>query len=232
MTAAGAPSPRNRLGATTFIIAALGAVLACIPATVALGGLLSLAVIIPAILSVRRCRKGVADNRHRSVAALVLAPVFFIVAVILTPPAPGVATTTVSKVESLTAAASASPTVSATAIPERASSPPRPAPSPTTKIASPAPPARVATPAPARARVVAPAAASASATASDGASGVSSACDESTHYVNSSGNCVLRPVQAAVAPSGATAKCVDGSYSSSQHRQGTCSRHGGVAAWL
>ncbi|HEY0812030.1 MAG TPA: DUF3761 domain-containing protein, partial [Pseudonocardia sp.] len=26
--------------------------------------------------------------------------------------------------------------------------------------------------------------------------------------------------------------CGDGTYSSSQHRQGTCSRHGGVAAWL
>lgn len=28
-----------------------------------------------------------------------------------------------------------------------------------------------------------------------------------------------------------TAQCVDGSYSYSQHRQGTCSYHGGVAVW-
>jgi hypothetical protein len=35
-----------------------------------------------------------------------------------------------------------------------------------------------------------------------------------------------------VAPAGATAKCNDGTYSSSQHRQGTCSGHKGVAQWL
>ena len=34
------------------------------------------------------------------------------------------------------------------------------------------------------------------------------------------------------APDGASAKCRDGSYSFSQSRRGTCSRHGGVAAWL
>lgn len=34
------------------------------------------------------------------------------------------------------------------------------------------------------------------------------------------------------APAGATARCRDGTYSFSQHRAGTCSHHGGVAAWL
>jgi hypothetical protein len=52
------------------------------------------------------------------------------------------------------------------------------------------------------------------------------------YYVNSDGNCVHRPVQAPGPPAGATAKCNDGSYSFSQHRQGTCSGHGGVATWL
>jgi hypothetical protein len=33
-------------------------------------------------------------------------------------------------------------------------------------------------------------------------------------------------------PVGATAQCRDGTYSFSQHRQGTCSHHGGVARWL
>jgi hypothetical protein len=33
-------------------------------------------------------------------------------------------------------------------------------------------------------------------------------------------------------PSGATAQCVDGTYSYSQHRSGTCSHHGGVARWI
>src|SRR5438445_7884401 len=33
-------------------------------------------------------------------------------------------------------------------------------------------------------------------------------------------------------PSGATARCRDGTYSFSKHRSGTCSHHGGVATWL
>jgi hypothetical protein len=33
-------------------------------------------------------------------------------------------------------------------------------------------------------------------------------------------------------PTGATAKCKDGTYSKSKHRAGTCSSHGGVAEWL
>jgi hypothetical protein len=52
------------------------------------------------------------------------------------------------------------------------------------------------------------------------------------YYRNSSGNCVHRPEQAPARPAGATAKCTDGAYSFSQHRQGTCSGHGGVAQWL
>jgi len=34
------------------------------------------------------------------------------------------------------------------------------------------------------------------------------------------------------APTGATARCNDGTYSYSQHHQGSCSHHGGVATWL
>jgi hypothetical protein len=33
-------------------------------------------------------------------------------------------------------------------------------------------------------------------------------------------------------PTGATAKCKDGTYSKSKHHAGTCSSHGGVAEWL
>ncbi len=33
-------------------------------------------------------------------------------------------------------------------------------------------------------------------------------------------------------PEGATAKCKDGTYSSSKTRQGACSSHGGVAEWF
>ena len=49
------------------------------------------------------------------------------------------------------------------------------------------------------------------------------------------GACALAvlPVRAvAAAPPGATARCADGTYSFSQHHAGTCSHHGGVAAWL
>lgn len=48
-------------------------------------------------------------------------------------------------------------------------------------------------------------------------------------YINSDGNYVPSPGSN---PSGATARCNDGTYSYSQHRQGTCSHHGGVAEWL
>lgn len=51
-------------------------------------------------------------------------------------------------------------------------------------------------------------------------------------YVNSAGNTVCRPEEAASAPAGATAECADGTYSFSESRSGTCSHHGGVARWL
>jgi hypothetical protein len=52
------------------------------------------------------------------------------------------------------------------------------------------------------------------------------------YYTKVNGQRVHRPVHADHAPKGATARCRDGSYSFSQHHQGTCSHHGGVAAWL
>ena len=52
------------------------------------------------------------------------------------------------------------------------------------------------------------------------------------YYTNSSGNLVHAPAYAPSVPVGATAQCVDGTYSFSQHRSGTCSHHGGVAKWL
>src|SRR5215470_9721522 len=55
---------------------------------------------------------------------------------------------------------------------------------------------------------------------------------QSEYYSNVSGNLVHRPVFSVQQPTGATAQCVDGSWSFSQHRRGTCSYHGGVARWL
>jgi hypothetical protein len=51
----------------------------------------------------------------------------------------------------------------------------------------------------------------------------------SDYYRNSSGHCVHRPSSD---PAGATALCVDGTYSYSEHASGTCSHHGGVARWI
>jgi hypothetical protein len=51
------------------------------------------------------------------------------------------------------------------------------------------------------------------------------------YYTNVSGNTVHAPAYSSSVPSGASAKCGDGTYSFSQHRQGTCSHHGGVSVW-
>jgi hypothetical protein len=54
------------------------------------------------------------------------------------------------------------------------------------------------------------------------------------HYVNKAGQEVHSPAKSidGKVPAGASAKCGDGSYSFSKSRRGTCSQHGGVAAWL
>lgn len=52
------------------------------------------------------------------------------------------------------------------------------------------------------------------------------------YYTATSGDRVYRPVRARTAPSAATARCYDGSYSFSESRGGTCSHHGGVAEWF
>jgi len=54
----------------------------------------------------------------------------------------------------------------------------------------------------------------------------------SDYYTAASGHRVHRPVRAARAPAGASARCADGSYSFSESRRGTCSHHGGVTRWL
>ena len=57
---------------------------------------------------------------------------------------------------------------------------------------------------------------------------------EHGHYINKDGNVVHSPAHTVDGhvPAGASARCRDGSYSFSVHRQGTCSHHGGVVAWL
>ena len=52
------------------------------------------------------------------------------------------------------------------------------------------------------------------------------------YYTNANGNTVHSPAYSNTVPAGATAQCRDGTYSFSQHREGTCSYHGGVMEWL
>ena len=52
-------------------------------------------------------------------------------------------------------------------------------------------------------------------------------------YINHDGSLVHRPARdSSGRPQGATALCLDGTYSFSQHITGTCSYHGGVRIWL
>ena len=51
------------------------------------------------------------------------------------------------------------------------------------------------------------------------------------YYTNVAGHHVHRPMMASRRPAGATAHCGDGSWSFSEHHQGTCSHHSGVAEW-
>ena len=52
------------------------------------------------------------------------------------------------------------------------------------------------------------------------------------YYTATSGHRVHREVRSSSAPSGATARCRDSSWSFSESHRGTCSHHGGVASWL
>jgi len=235
----------------TFVVVLLGAVLAVFPATAGLGLLLCLAAIVPAIVAYLRTRRGAATNRRRSAAAVALAPAFVAVAVVVgaaatpstsggvgraaEPEAPqaggpvaahGVAGTPAVVVGapqgSAGVTAQAAPAQAAPAAPTAAASPRQ---APHAQSARPAVVAPKPAQAPKPATKPAPVAPEPPPSSGGG-------CDEDTHYVNVSGNCVLRPVVAAVAPSGASARCKDGTYSSSQHRSGTCSKHGGVQDWL
>lgn len=58
------------------------------------------------------------------------------------------------------------------------------------------------------------------------------AVEDTGYYRNVSGHEVHRPAHANSTPPGASARCGDGTYSFSEHHQGTCSHHGGVASWL
>lgn len=51
-------------------------------------------------------------------------------------------------------------------------------------------------------------------------------------YRNINGDCISLPGDFPYPPTGANALCRDGTYSFSDHRRGSCARHGGVYSWL
>ncbi|MFA5778189.1 MAG: DUF3761 domain-containing protein [Candidatus Paceibacterota bacterium] len=59
-----------------------------------------------------------------------------------------------------------------------------------------------------------------------------SSLSNDNYYTNTYGNSVHSPAYSNSVPAGASARCGDGTYSFSQNRRGTCSRHGGVNEWL
>ncbi len=61
---------------------------------------------------------------------------------------------------------------------------------------------------------------------------ISQAFGADVFYTNARGHSVHRPMTASARPSGATARCLDGSWSFSESHRGTCSHHGGVSRWL
>jgi hypothetical protein len=236
--------PRNGLGAVTFVVVLLGALLAVIPASAGLGFVLCVLAIIPAVVAYQRTRKGAATNRRRSLAAVAMAPAFVVVAVVVgsatAPLTTGGVGTAARELPDRSVAATGQPLPSAAPVDSAAPTPPSGAAAPvaagvrdSARVAGSAPRAATTT-RPGRATAAPPVRAVAPKPAPKPASagGTGGACNETTHYVNVSGNCVLLPVAAATAPAGASAQCADGTYSSSQHRSGTCSHHGGVQRWL
>lgn len=240
---------RHRFAAVVLGLVVAAAVLAVFPVTAAFGTVLCLLLVIPAVVAVWRTRRAPVGTRRRSVAALVVAPVFLLVGAGVvgagSPPRPPVtvvaeaaparvpAAVPTSEPAAVAPLAAAPTSAQAPAVVAAAAAAPE-AVGPQSVIApQPVAPQPVApqpiAPRPATLPPAAPQQAAAKPAAPQPVA--ASSCGASS-YINSSGNCVPRPVAAAAPPAGATAQCKDSEYSFSQRRQGTCSGHGGVARWL
>jgi len=217
MTANQRPSPCNGLGAVALVVV-VGAVFAVIPATALLGALLCVVAIPPAFVSFRRVRKGSGTDRGRALAGLVLAPVFFVLALgigVATSPALTASSRIATPPRTHLASAPAPPQSSAAMVsaPVQAGAPVPVLPAPISAPAASAvaPPSVAAAPVPAETSVAPPAPVHSSAPANApalphrGTAGGSS-CEKSTHYVNSKNACVSRPTAAITPPPGARAR--------------------------
>lgn len=226
-----------RIGTVPFLCVVVFGALTLIPATRPVGTVLLLLLALPALVGWLRARRLTDGSRGLTSANAVLCGLLFVVGVALSPsplPAPPAEISTGTSASQTvpdtvgvdsTQAVAPAPTAVAPA-PDGAASTQAVAPAPTAAPVAPrlfvAPPRQTPS-SPAPHSVETP---SRTATSQPGAS-----CGADS-YINADGNCVHRPVAAPSAPSGATAQCKDGTYSFSQHRQGTCSGHGGVSHWL
>jgi Protein of unknown function (DUF3761) len=68
--------------------------------------------------------------------------------------------------------------------------------------------------------------------ACSGHGGVQKATTGATSPEKSTPPASIAAAAGGTAPAGATAKCKDGTYSTSKSHSGACSKHGGVADWL
>jgi hypothetical protein len=218
-----------RIGRLPFLGALLFALLISIPGTRSFGVGMMLLLGIPIFIGWIRARKLTDGSRGLTSANAVICGLMVVVGAALSPSNPSAPIPTESAAVAVPAQAAAPPTPQTVALqaappadlpashagqPQTLTSAPRPAPTQAPQPAKAVRPAK-SPPPPTKTQPQSPAV----------------ICG-GDYYTNSSGNCVHRPEAAPSAPSGATAKCKDGTYSYSQHRQGTCSRHGGVANWL
>jgi len=204
------------------LVVVVGAVFAVIPATALLGALLCVVAIPPAVVSFRRVRKGSGTGRGRALAALVLAPVFFVLALgirVATSPAltassriaSRIATPPLTHLASAPAPPQSSAALASPPVQAGAPVPVLPAPISAPAASAVAPPSVAAAPVPAETSVAPPAPVHSSAPANApalphrGTAGGSS-CEKSTHYVNSKNACVSRPTAAITPPPGARAR--------------------------
>ncbi|MGQ0717043.1 MAG: DUF3761 domain-containing protein [Pseudonocardiales bacterium] len=214
--------PRQRsaqIGNVPFILALLSAVLTFIPATRTAGMVLLLLLGIPALVAWIRSRKLTDGSRGLTTSTLVICALVFVFGAAMSPSSPPSAPTPDA---TSTAQAQRAPAQLPTAEPPAPQA--SPAPAPVQLIPPVLQPAPVVVPAPKIAPIP-----PAQPPVRSPAAGTS--CGAGT-YVNVDGDCVQRPTSASSPPPGATARCKDGEYSFSQNRRGTCSGHGGVAAWL
>lgn len=205
------------IGNVPFVLALLFAVLTFIPATRTAGMVLLLLLGIPALVAWIRARKLTDGSRGLTTSTLVICALVFVFGAAVSPSSPPSAPTTdATSTAQLQQAPAQLPMAE---LPPQAPAAPAPV-----QLAPPVrQPAPVVVPAP-KIAPVPPAQ-----PVRSPAAGTSCGADT---YVNVDGDCVQRPTSASSPPLGATARCKDGEYSFSQNRQGTCSGHGGVAAWL